>query len=397
VTPDAGPLGRDAASSAADVVGADAGDESRCIADERDGFAACRPVWRFESRRGIEFLGGALVADTAALLGTHEGLLYLWLVDHDGRPRALLLDPRPPAADQPANEPRLSFEAVGSVAAGADRFLVAFGGMDERQLWVWVRAVLPPAGQVQFDSPTGSAWTTPAISLPVLSADWSPTLGLFPFRDFVVVGFRIQTGRGFWMSVPVTTTITGAPAPLFAMGFWLLPDPDAANVGGWTLLMTADADAGESYRFLGPLGDRALGVKGRRFLLLPTEGLTTRFQFADGWEPEPSDIVLNAPHLLVRVIPARAAGGNAGCGTRVVAYDLDGRVAVRLALPPGILPVAFGSSTNDVLAADEDSVVLCSQGMSPGRPGDVPWERAAKHPQVAPREPLALPREPADP
>ncbi|MBI5502354.1 MAG: hypothetical protein HY907_19070 [Deltaproteobacteria bacterium] len=136
-----------------DAAVAEAVPEGRCPADRKAGFTQCEIVWRFGSRAGMELLGGALAGDTAGLLGVHDSRLYLWIVSRDGRVVALSLDARQPAKRQPVNEPVLSFRAIGSVVATDDRFLVAFGGMDEQWVWVWVRAFLPPAGMKA--SPSG--------------------------------------------------------------------------------------------------------------------------------------------------------------------------------------------------------------------------------------------------
>ncbi|MBI5501506.1 MAG: hypothetical protein HY907_14770 [Deltaproteobacteria bacterium] len=381
---DAGP-GPDPADAVADVAdGAEVPSEARCPADQEAGFARCNVIWKFGSRAGMSLLGGALVGDTAGLLGTYDSHLFFWIVARDGRVIAWSLDARAPAERQPINEPLLAFRAIGAVAAVADRFVVAFGGTDEQWLWVWVRAFLPPTGVVPFDSVGDTDWTRPALLLPNRSTDRIPRLDLFPFRDFAVVGVVRPLGRGVVVVAPVTTTITGAPAPFLAAGFFLFPDLES---GGWTMSMASGGDEGESYRFLGPLGRHALGVKGRRLLLQPSAGLTTRFQFGDGWEPEREDVLMQAPDRLVRRIEPREFDGAAGCGVRLIAYDLDGHVASRTALPAGYQPVASGGGTADVLAADETDVVLCASEASVERAVDVPWREAAKKARLAPREP----------
>ncbi|MBI5502353.1 MAG: hypothetical protein HY907_19065 [Deltaproteobacteria bacterium] len=137
-------------------------------------------------------------------------------------------------------------------------------------------------------------------------------------------------------------------------------------------------------------------MKGRRLTLQPSSGLTTRFQFGDGWEPEEADKQMQAPNRLVRRVEPRDFDRASGCGVRLIEYDVDGRVVGRVALPAGYELGAFGGTTDDVLAASETDVVFCSAEATE-QPAEVLWLDAAKGARAAPREPPAEPPGPARP
>ena len=298
-----------------------------------DGFAPCNPEW---SSRPTPRSGCRARSPAASPI----------LVEHAGAPVLLLIGGDPPQTtsvglpDAPPEgaDPGSCGPLHGVVASSGGRFLVAWGRVAVGRLAVRVRAVVPSARLLPVDLPgRPGAAGEPALEGP--AAGESVEIGIDPYPAAVLV-----TAWGPDGSASATVSPTGAPLDAGKLGWSLVTAPPGSE-SPW-LLPPPLADS-MAVRYVGPLGDAALAVdEGAGTVVLVRAGSAAEPFRLSTVVPGPREAVWFAPGRVFRL------QGEAG-PWRGVAYDAQGRVAVRLDLPAGSTPLAVSRDGRSVLFVGE--------------------------------------------
>ncbi len=364
--------------------------------------AGCRLRWAFRPV-GLEVLGAAFSGGVAVHLVVRDGVFHVLLVGAAGHAAATSLgfEVAEPGSDAAAGgSPR----AVGAVASGGDRCLVAFGAARGDAISLRVRAVMPD-GRIL---PLGSTGQEGAAGGPVIERAGDPAMAaatpeIAPLDNAFIVLLRPPPGAAvvpYAVTTPTGRRIAAGDIALGDPGTSVRPFPlgrDVALLGGRPTTPAAcfacpgapapeNPAAAETIRalepgwYVGTAGDRAVvvtsaagaadGAPALRSVRLTAGRIEVEaFAFADGWIPRPGDRAPASRGHLWRFVQEGAGVPS------IVAYDSRGAVAREILPASGIEAVAVAPDGRSLLlraAGGAGTLGMCEPTDGPVRPDDEP-------------------------